>query len=242
MKKLLIMSIALVAIMATVFTVSAFAANTVDVTGISITEYVDPTTEEVNDAYVNMTVEYTVGEGTEGMDRITFMLSATTVADELEGNEAKVVYLDERVTPANAVEGVYSYSFVAEKARIKSALNLATIEAIEGQTLYFKMGGVGVDEADTATVVYNSPQSGDDVVYGDVDNSGGIDTYDSLLTLQHYVNNGGVLTSEQIVIANVDGSKNAETSAATIDTYDALLILQYYVAPADAKPTFPVAQ
>lgn len=236
MKKLLIMSIALVAIMATVFTVSAFAANTVDVTGISITEYVDPTTNEVNNAYVNMTVNYTVGEGNEGMDRITFMLSATTVADELEGNEAKIVYIDERVTPDG------SYSFVAEKARIQTALEKADLADIEGQTLYFKMGGVGVDEADTATVVYNSPQSEEEIVYGDVDGSGGIDAYDSLLTLRHYVSPTGTLTSEQIVIANVDGSVNAETSVATIDAYDALLILRYYVAPEDAKPTFPVAQ
>jgi len=234
MKKLLIMSIALVAIMATVFTVSAFAANTVDVTGISITEYVDPTTNEVNDAYVNMTVNYTVGEGTEGMDRITFMLSATTVADELEGNEAKIVYIDERVTPDG------SYSFVAEKARIQTALEKATLAEIEGQTLYFKMGGVGVDEADTETVVYRSPKA--DVVYGDVDYSGSIGPYDALLALQHYVSATGTLTTEQITIANVDGSTNAETGAPSVGPYDALLMLQYYVAPEDAKPAFPVEQ
>lgn len=225
MKKLLIMSIALVAIMATVFTVSAFAANTVDVTGISITEYVDPTTKEANDAYVNMTVNYTVGEGTEGMDRITFMLSATTVADELEGNEAKVVYIDERVTPTDAVEGVYSYSFVAEKARIQTALEKAALADIEGQTLYFKMGGVGVDEADTATVVYNSPKSEDDIMYGDVNGDTYVNANDALVILQANVKLIE-LTTEQAEVADINGDTFANAN-------DALVILQINVKMLD---------
>lgn len=217
MKKLLIMSIALVAIMATVFTVSAFAANTVaidDVTGISIAEYKDAE-GNVDDDYVTMTVTYTAtaDPAADAMSRITFMLSATTVADELEGNEAKVVYLDEQVTPNG------SYSFVVEKARIQTALGLASIDLIEGQKLLFKMGGVGVDEAEAVEVVYNSPKSEeDDIMYGEVNGDSKVNYNDAIIILQADVDLL-TLTTEQTKSGDINGDGKTNYN-------DAIVILQ----------------
>lgn len=226
-KKLLIMSIAIMAIVASILTVSAFAANTVTIAdgGISISEYTDASTGEVDDAYVNVNVTYTAtADATaEEMSRITFMLSATTVADELEGNESKIVYIDEQVTPTSG-----TYSFVIEKARIQSALELDSIDKIEGQTLLFKMGGVGVDEAEAVNVVYNSPKSAADIVYGDINYSDTINSADALLALQYAVS-ATTLTTEQITIADVNGSS-------TVNSADALLILQHAVGIIEKFP------
>ena len=212
MKKLLIMSIALVAIMATIFTVSAFAANTVTIDSVTLSKYYDTaevegvTTRTFNDAYANVTVNYTVTEDTPGsVDRLTFYLAAQDLSSALEGEEAKVVYIDEQVNPGDG-----SLTFVIEKARIRTALVSATKidstltkdkanAAAEGLKLTFKLGGTDVETADDYEVVYKNP-----TVYGDVTGDGQLKSRDATLM----VNAAAELfdfTDEQTTVADING-------------------------------------
>jgi hypothetical protein len=201
MKKLLIMSIALVAIMATVFTVSAFAANTVEITGVTLSKY--GSADTFNDAYANVTVNYTVPEGT--VDRLTFYLAAQDLSSALEGEEAKVIYIDEQVNPETG-----SLTFIIEKSRVRTALvsaekidsTLTTGKAnaaAENLVLTFKLGGTDVDTAASKTVVYNNPTK-----YGDPSGDGKIMAVDVGMIAAGAAGNV-VLNAERKAAADVNG-------------------------------------
>ena len=215
MKKLLIMSIALVAIMATVFTVSAFAANTVTIgENITVAKYYDAE-GNFNDAYAVVTVPF---EASEGVERLTFYFAAQALSSALEGEEAKVIYIDEQVKPETG-----SVTFVIEKARVLTAANAtaaegssytnATVEAFE---LTFKLGGTDVDVADSKTVVYNNP-----TLYGDVDGNGAIKAYDASMIISAAVK-AETLTAEETIHADVDGN-------GAVKAYDASLAISVAV-------------
>jgi hypothetical protein len=220
MKKLLIMSIALVAIMATVLTVSAFAANTVEITGISLAKY--GSADTFNDAYANVTVNYTVTEDTAGaVDRLTFYLAAQDLSAALEGEEAKVIYIDEQV---EADAG--SLTFVIEKARVKSAVTAKegsnkTYGDIENFALVFKLGGTEVDTADSKTVVYNNP-----TVYGDVSGDGKIKAKDAGMIASAAVK-AMDFTAEQTVAGDVDGNGAIKAKDAGLAASIAVKALEY---------------
>lgn len=212
MKKLLIMSIALVAIMATVFTVSAFAANTVTIgENITVAKYYDAE-GNFNDAYAVVTVPYTV---TGDVDRLTFYLAAQDLSAALEGEEAKVVYIDETVNPA-----AESFTFVIEKARVKSAANATAAEGtsytnatIENFVLTFKLGGTDVDTADSRTVTYVNP-----TYYGDVNADKELSTKDTL-AIKRFGVGTMELSNEQKVVGDVNGDGE-------LSTKDTLFILR----------------
>ena len=210
MKKHLFRSLIAVGLSLIIFAMPAFAANTISFEngGISLDVYKDAS-GNVDENYVKVTVKYTAthDEAAEEMSRITFALSATTVEEKLAGNEAKVVYLDEQVTPTKDS----TYSFVIEKSKIKSALNK---DVIEGETLLFKMGGVGVEEAATADVVYSTP-----VNRGDINGDNRVAIGDATMMLQ-YVAGKITLTDEQAAAADV-------TKDGRITIGDATKMLQY---------------
>ena len=215
MKKHFFKSLIAVCLSLVICAMPAFAANTISIAdgGISLDVYKDAN-GTVNENYVKVTVKYTAvtDDAAEEMSRITFALSATEPSEKLAGNEAKVVYLDEQVTPTEDS----TYSFVIEKSRIQSALGKATLPEIEGASLLFKMGGVGVEQAAVKEVVYNTPK---DTMYGDVNYSEAVDFNDAILLLQ-YSSKLLELTAEQKDIGDVNGS-------GTTDFNDAILILQY---------------
>lgn len=211
MKKLLIMSIALVAIMATVFTVSAFAANTVTIDSITLDRYGEDDT--FNDAYANVTVNYTVTEGT--VDRLTFYLAAQDLSSALEGEEAKVIYIDEQVNPGDG-----SITFVIEKKRIRTALTSANkidaaletddaYVAAENAVLTFKLGGTDIDTAASKTVVYVNP-----TMYGDANCNGKIQSNDATMILQ-VAGETRTLNVERTVGADANGNGRIQANDAT---------------------------
>ncbi len=216
MKKHLFKSLIAIALSLVICAMPAFAANTISFEngGISLDVYKDAN-GKVNEDYVKVTVKYTAtrDEAAEEMSRITFALSATEPSQELAGNEAKVVYLDEQVTPTKDS----TYSFVIEKTRIQSALEKENLADIEGLSLIFKMGGVGVEEAAVEKVVYNTPK---DTMYGDVNGDDAIDFLDALMTLNYYAGNYE-LPVEKHEAADVNGDNS-------IDFLDALMILNCY--------------
>lgn len=210
-KKCVLKLLIITALCLAICSVSAFAANTVTIAdnGISLDVYKDAN-GSADENYVKVTVTYsaTPDEAAEEMSRITFVLSATTVEDKLKGNESKVVYLDEAVTPTEDS----TYSFVIEKARIKSAIGEEA--EIEGASLLFKMGGVGVENAAACEVVYSTP-----VVYGDVNGDGRVSIGDATLILQ-YVARKITFTAEQKAAADV-------TRDGKVSMGDATKMLQY---------------
>ncbi|MBR5614583.1 MAG: dockerin type I repeat-containing protein [Clostridia bacterium] len=228
MKKYIFKLLFAAGICGAVCTLSAFAANTVTINSVSISEYTD-STGAVDDDYVTATVGYTAtpDSSSEEMSRITFALTAQDLQGKLAGNEAKVIYLDEALTPQKE-----SYSFVIEKERIRSALSAASgtekeIGDIEGSNLTFVMGGVGVEEEATFKVTYYSPK---DALYGDVDGNGKIRSTDAILVLKY---DAGLeeLTDEQKKLADVDGNgKIRSTDAIMILKYDAGLITEDDIA------------
>ncbi|MBE7032462.1 MAG: hypothetical protein E7401_05830 [Ruminococcaceae bacterium] len=192
----------------------AFAANTISIAdgGISIDFYEDAS-GKVNEDYVKVTVTYTAtrDETVEKMSRITFALSAIDPEEKLAGNEAKVVYLDEQVTPTDDSK----YTFVIKKSRIQSALGKEKIEDIEGLSLYFKMGGVGVEKAAVKEVVYYSPKN---ALYGDLYTDGFVDSSDALAMLRADAQLL-TLTAEQSELGDILGD-------GTVDSADALAVLR----------------
>lgn len=213
MKKLLIMSIALVAIMATVFTVSAFAANTVTIDSVTLSKY--GSADTFNDAYANVTVNYTVTEDTAGaVDRLTFYLAAQDLASALEGEEAKVIYIDEQVNPETG-----SLTFIIEKSRVRTALvsaekidsalsTKAAYAAAENLVLTFKLGGANVDVADSKTVVYNNPTK-----YGDISGDNKINSVDVSMVAASVVGN-----FKPNVEKKASGDVNGDTKINSVDT------------------------
>ena len=216
MKKQLVKSLISLCLSLVICAMPAFAANTIAIEdgGISLDVYKDAS-GNVNEDYVKVTVKYTAtpDETAEEMSRITFALSATDPSEKLAGNEAQVVYLDEQVTPTDDS----TYSFVIEKSRIQSALGKEKIEDIEGLSLYFKMGGTGVEEAAVKEVVYNTPK---DTMYGDVNGDNSVDFLDALMTLNYYAGNYE-LPVEKHKVADVNGDNS-------VDFLDALMILNCY--------------
>ena len=214
MKKHLFKSLVAVGLSLVICAMPAFAANTISIAdgGISLDVYEDAN-GTANENYVKVTVTYTAthDETAEEMSRITFALSATEPEEKLAGNEAKVVYLDEMVTPTE--DG--KYSFVIEKSRIQSALGKATLAEIEGASLLFKMGGVGVEEAATANVLFYTPKN---VMYGDVTGDERINTLDITVILRYIagVVKDAQLTEKQLAAADVNGDDRINTLDITI--------------------------
>lgn len=215
MKKQLVKSLISLCLSLVICAMPAFAANTISIAdgGISLDVYEDAN-GTVNENYVKVTVTYTAthDETAEEMSRITFALSATEPEEKLAGNEAKVVYLDEQVTPTEDS----TYSFVIEKSRIQSALNKATLAEIEGASLLFKMGGVGVEEAAVKEVVYNTPK---DTMYGDVNGDSIVGIPDAVLILNHSVGNYEI-TADKLDAADINGD-------GIVGIPDAVVILNY---------------
>ena len=214
MKKHLFKSLIAIALSLAICAMPAFAANTISFEngGISLDVYKDAN-GKVNEDYVKVTVKYTAthDEAAEEMSRITFALSATEPSQKLAGNEAKVVYLDEQVTPTKDS----TYSFVIEKTRIQSALEKENLADIEGLSLIFKMGGVGVEEAAVADVVYYSPKN---ALYGDLYTDGFVDSSDALAMLRADAQLL-TLTAEQSELGDILGD-------GTVDSADALAVLR----------------
>lgn len=218
MKKHLFKSLVAIGLSLVICAMPAFAANTISIAdkGVSLSVYKDAS-GNVNEDYVKVKVTYTAthDEAAEEMSRITFVLSATEPSEKLAGNEAKVVYLDEQVTPTDDS----TYTFVIEKSKIKSALNK---DDIEGASLIFKMGGVGVEEAAVKEVVYNSPK---DTLYGDVNGDGIIGIPDAVQILNHIVGNYEI-TSDKLDAADINGDS-------IVGIPDAVVILNYVVGNID---------
>ncbi len=219
MKKSILKLLFAAGVCGAVCTLSAFAANTVTINSVSISEYTD-STGAVDDDYVTATVNYTAtpDASSEEMSRITFALTAQDLQGKLAGNEAKVIYLDETLTPEDE-----SYYFVIEKERIRSALSAASgtekeIGDIEGSNLTFVMGGVGVEEENTFMVTYYSPE---DAVYGDINGDDKINFADAVLALNYSVGNYE-LTTEQLKFGDVNADEK-------VNFADAVLILNYSV-------------
>lgn len=218
MKKRFFKSLIAIALSLAICAIPAFAANTISFEngGISLDVYKDAN-GTVNENYVKVTVTYTAthDEAAEEMSRITFALSATEPSLKLAGNEAKVVYLDEQVTPTTDS----TYSFVIEKSRIQSALEKENLADIEGASLYFKMGGVGVEEAAKADVLFFTPLN---VMYGDITGDGKINTLDITVILRYIAGlvKDAQLTKEQLAAADINGDTK-------INTLDITVILRY---------------
>lgn len=215
MKKHLFKSLIAIVLSLVICAMPAFAANTISFEngGISLDVYKDAN-GKVNEDYVKVTVKYTAthDETAEEMSRITFALSATEPSLKLAGNEAKVVYLDEQVTPTTDS----TYSFVIEKSRIQSALEKENLADIEGASLYFKMGGVGVETAATKKVVYSTPKN---IIYGDINGDGTVGIPDAVILLNYSAGNYD-LTSDQLEVANINGDN-------VVGIPDAVVILNY---------------
>ena len=215
MKKHLFKSLIAIGLSLVICAMPAFAANTISIAdkGVSLSVYKDAS-GNVNEDYVKVKVTYTAthDEAAEEMSRITFVLSATEPSEKLAGNEAKVVYLDEQVTPTDDS----TYTFVIEKSKIKSALNK---DDIEGASLIFKMGGVGVEEAARADVLFYTPV---DVMYGDITGDGKINTLDITVILRYIAGlvQDAQLTKEQLAAADINGDTK-------INTLDITVILRY---------------
>lgn len=215
MKKHFLKSLIAVCLSLVICVMPAFAANTIEIAdgGISLSVYKDAN-GNVNENYVKVTVKYTATRdyNEEEMSRITFALSATTVNEKLAGNESKLVYLDEQVTPTKDS----TYSFVIEKSRIQSALRKENLADIEGETLIFKMGGVGVEEAVIKEVVYSTPEN---IIYGDLNGDGAVGIPDAVMLLNYSAGNYD-LTSEQLETADINGDN-------AVGIPDAVVILNY---------------
>ena len=234
MKKILIMSFALAMVILATLSFSAFAENTVSITGVSAGKYYEmvDNSSVLNDDYAKITVNYTVNEDTSGaVSRLTFVLAAQELTDTLQGNEAKVIYIDETVKPTET-----SFSFVIEKDRIRTAL-LASGSPAETTkksdianyqksfNLHFKLGGANVSTAATTTVTYKNP-----TVFGDVDGDGRANLIDAR-TIMQGVARLIVLSDEERYTGDIDGDGNANLYdareimriIAQLNTYDSVL-------------------
>lgn len=88
---------------------------------------------------------------------------------------------------------------------------------------------ISVSGAGEEFIVDISQEAGSNLVYGDVNSSGVVDSYDAALTLQFVVEIPTGIDPFPIVIADVDGSGD-------VSAFDAALILQYVVGVIDNFP------
>ena len=135
-------------------TTSGTTSGTITIDKVSIQEFQDQT-GTVKDELVNIVVEFTI---TNPSEEFTVLLTSEEVTGSTKEPETKIIYINQEVTPT-----ITTYTFVAEKAKIKEATGLTDIE---GCTLYLKMGAMGIYESDMTTFTYRDPKVA--VIYGDV--------------------------------------------------------------------------
>ncbi len=203
MKK--IIGVIFAAVIAMTAAVTGFCSEAVAIESVDFEKYIDSQGME-DETLVNVRVTF---EAPSDAEQVSVYLTSEDISEISDETKSAIIYMDQAITPSDGM-----YVFPVEKSRIAACLGK---EEIEGETLWVKMSGKGIDELTTVTVVYNTPT--DEFVYGDVNNDGDIDFADAILILRY---DAGIisLTETQLLSADVNGDSDS-------DFADAILILQY---------------
>ena len=185
--------------------VTGFCSGAVIIESVDFEKYTDSQGME-DETLVNVRVTFTAPYDVE---QVSVYLTSEDISEISNETKSAIIYMDQAITPSDGM-----YVFPVEKSRIASCLGT---DEIEGETLWVKMSGKGIEELTTVTVVYSTPI--DEFVYGDVNNDGEIDFADAILILRY---DAGIisLTETQLLSADVNGDDDS-------DFADAILILQY---------------
>ena len=205
-RKILFAMLLVVSLMS--FTVVAHAVDRADVIAIESVMFSEYTgsTGEVDETLIRVKVGFNAVYPSE---QITILVSTEDITELSNVNVGKILYIDQVDRPE---EG--ELDFVIEKARVAAAIGT---DAINGATLYVKMGGTNVETMAEKEVTLFDPSAAS-FIPGDVDGDEEVTSYDAVLTLRYEA--GWELEDIIVEAMDVDGDDEATS-------YDAVLMLRY---------------
>lgn len=181
------------------------AAEVITIDSVVCEKYTDEYGYE-DDTLLAVNVSITAPETT---NEITIVVSSTEIEEVNAETISQVIYMNQIDVPEDGICVIN-----IEKSKIKSVLG---VEAIEGATLYLKVGGATAEEM--AKTTFTCTVAEEAITFGDVNSDGYVDAGDAVLILRNSIGLNE-LTEAQVKAAdvNMDGDVNY---------MDAISVLQY---------------
>lgn len=176
-------------------------------------------TKDDASGYYNVSVPFTLAEGTEAPSQMTFFVYDIT---NITGDQNNTVGFTS-TTPVgyiNQYDGVITgtYTFKLSKADYN-----------DNSTIIVKIGGTGVTTPDAKSYSLAGAPVG---TIGDADNNGIVDNNDAVLIMQYYMEIPGA--SDNISLDNSDAYQDS-----VVDNMDAMTVMQYYMEIVKDLPVIP---
>lgn len=176
-------------------------------------------TKDDASGYYNVSVPFTLAEGTEVPSQMTFFVYDIT---SITGDQNNTVGFTS-TTPVGyinqydgAITGTYTFK-------------LSKTDYNDNSTIIVKIGGTGVTTPDAKSYSLAGAPVG---TIGDADNNGIVDNNDAVLVMQYYMEIPGA--SDKISLENSDAYQDS-----VVDNMDAMTVMQYYMEIVKDLPVIP---
>lgn len=176
-------------------------------------------TKDDASGYYNVSVPFTLAEGTEVPSQMTFFVYDIT---NITGDQNNTVGFAS-TTPVGyinqydgAITGTYTFK-------------LSKADYSDNSTIIVKIGGTGVTTPDAKSYSLAGAPVG---TIGDADNNGIVDNNDAVLIMQYYMEIPGA--SDNISLDNSDAYQDS-----VVDNMDAMTVMQYYMEIVKDLPVIP---
>lgn len=176
-------------------------------------------TKDDASGYYNVSVPFTLAEGTEVPSQMTFFVYDIT---SITGDQNNTVGFTS-TTPVGyinqydgAITGTYTFK-------------LSKADYNDNSTIIVKIGGTGVTTPDAKSYSLAGAPVG---TIGDADNNGIVDNNDAVLIMQYYMEIPGA--SDNISLDNSDAYQDS-----VVDNMDAMTVMQYYMEIVKDLPVIP---
>lgn len=178
-------------------------------------------TKDDASGYYNVSVPFTLAEGTEVPSQMTFFVYDIT---SITGDQNNTVgFTSTTTTPVGyinqydgAITGTYTFK-------------LSKTDYNDNSTIIVKIGGTGVTTPDAKSYSLAGAPVG---TIGDADNNGIVDNNDAVLIMQYYMEIPGA--SDKISLENSDAYQDS-----VVDNMDAMTVMQYYMEIVKDLPVIP---